>query len=335
MALAHCVADDGFRACDPHLAYGAAGGVVASLADMIAWLKWLQTNPRDWQARLGANIPHSDGSPSGYALGFMRQTLAGRLTLGHSGQINQWSGEFLLAPDDGSAAIILGNRSDINWFERVREVLTVYWGIAADPAMTPRLAKPMPPEPLWTQLYASAEHGVSISLSGSPGEINVGGRRIPIQSDGRYHRNLGVEPICFEIEGDLAAPPASIIRQEGNVRMRLLPIATGAPPDPAGLAGRYCHPDLPGGLQVGVDAEGRLRLRAGPRWPAGDWLQLRWLGERLYAAADKDGTLQDPHLRFEDGAVLVSFLRLPGLRMVRKPGPAPEWPADPLARLRR
>ncbi|MEY2882483.1 MAG: hypothetical protein RL490_207 [Pseudomonadota bacterium] len=335
MALAHRATPDGFLTCDPHLAYGAAGGVVATLADMMAWLQWLQTNPSDWQARLGANIPHNDSSPSGYAMGFMRQMLAGRLTLGHSGQINQWAGEFLLAPDHGSAAVILGNRSDINWFERVRELLTEHWGIAADPAMTPRLAKPTPPEPLWTRLYASAEQGVSLGLSGSPGEINVGGRRIPMQPDGRYHRNLGVEPICFEFEGDGSTAPAAIIRQEGNIRMRLRLVAAGAPPDPTGIAGMYRHPDLPGGLQVGLDTEGRLRLRAGPRWPTGNWLQLRWLGERFYAAANKDGVVQDPHLRFEDGAVMVSFLRLPGLRMERDPGVAPEWPADPPALLRR
>ena len=44
--------------------------------------------------------------------------------------------------------------------------------------------------------------------------------------------------------------------------------------------------------------------------------------------------MQDPHLRFEDDAVIVSFLRLPGLRMERDPQPAPDWPAEPPALLR-
>jgi CubicO group peptidase (beta-lactamase class C family) len=334
MALAHQRASDGFRPCDPQLAYGAAGGVVATLADMIAWLGWLQGNPRDWQARLGADVRHNDGSSSGYARGFMRQMLAGRLTLGHSGQIDQWAGEFLLAPGCCTAAVVIGNRSDINWFERVRELLTCHWDVAPDPAMTPRLVVPIPPETRWTALYADGDQGLSLTLSGSAGEINVGGRRIPQQADGHYRRNLGVEPICFEIESDLSAPPAAIMRQEGNLRSLLRPAATGTPPDPSTVTGLYRHPDLSGGLQVGIDGEGRLRLRAGPAWPSGDWLQLRWLGEFFYAAADRDGVVQDPHLRFEAGAVIVSFARLPGLRMQRDPGAAPPWPGDTPALLR-
>lgn len=334
MALAHQTAPGGFCPRDPHLAYGAAGGVVASLADMIAGLCWLQGNPHDWQARLGADVRHNDGSSSGYARGFMRQMLSGRLTLGHSGQIDQWAGEFLLAPGHGTAAVVIGNRSDINWFERVRELLTRHWDVVPDPAMTPRLVLPIPPETRWTALYADGEQGLSLTLSGSAGEINVGGRRIPQQADGHYRRNLGVEPISFEIDSDLSAPPASIKRQEGNIGSLLRPAATGTPPDPSTVTGFYRHPDLPGGLQVGIDGEGRLRLRAGPAWPAGDWLQLRWLGETFYAAADRDGVVQDPHLRFEAGAVIVSFARLPGLRMQRDPGTAPPWPADTPALLR-
>lgn len=333
MAFGHAATDAGFVPQDPDLAYGAAGGVVASLADMIAWMRWLQADPHGWQARLGGMVAHSDGSGSGYARGFMRQVLAGRPTLGHSGQIDHWAGEFLLAPEQGSAAIVLGNRSDINWFERVRELLTLHWNADPDPAMTPRLAVPQPPAPLWTRLYASAAEGLSLNVSGGPGAIVIGGRRIPVQADGRFRRNLGVEPMTFEIAGDLAAPPANIIRHEGNVGVVLTPAETRAPPDSDAVTGQYRHPDLPGALHIGRDPEGRLRLRAGPEWPPGDWLQLRWLGGDFYAAADAAGMVQDPHLRFADDGVMVSFLRLPGLWLRRVRGPAPAWPADPPALL--
>ena len=151
---------------------------------------------------------------------------------------------------------MLGNRSDINWFERVRELLTVHWGCPPDAAMTPRLAMPQPPEPLWTALYASPDHGLSLSVSGGPGEISIGGRRIPVQPDGRYRRNPGVEPMTFEIPGDLSQPPREIIRHEGNVRVRLMPAATTTPPDPTPLIGVYRHPDLPGGLHIGHEPTG-------------------------------------------------------------------------------
>ncbi|WP_374571323.1 serine hydrolase domain-containing protein [Phenylobacterium sp.] len=314
-ALAYAKAEDGFAPDDPDVAFGASGAVVATIDDMAAWWRWLRTDPYGWRARLAGPSRHRDGGESAYGLGFARHRISGRLALGHSGGASSWLCDTMWMADEDVAAVVLGNRSDINWIERTREMLTIWTGIAPDPAAAPRLCRPAAPEPLWTATYGDEASGASVTLRGAPGEVECDGRPYPRAEDGLFRRSVGVEPISLRIEGDLLSAPASIVRREGDVEARMVLADPATAPALAGLVGTYGHPDLPEPLRLWLE-EGELKLAVGAPWPSGAPLVLRHVVGRLFHAYDAQGVAQELHLAFELGAdgeavgATASFLRI-------------------------
>lgn len=323
-AQAYAKTPEGFVVSDPEVALGAAGAAVASINDMAAWCRWLRTDPYDWRARLAGPVPHADGSESAYARGFGRQNISGRLILGHSGGIAGWLCDALWAPDPDVAVVILGNRSDINWIERTREILTVWSGLPIDSAMTARLAAPATPEPLWSAQYGDEAGGASLSLKGGPTALDCDGRTYLRAADGAFRRSVGVEPITLLPDGDLTAPPETLVRVEGNVTRRFVLASGEAAPSPERLTGVYVNPDMPAPLRITLD-DGVLKVAVGPRWPSAERLELRHVVGRLFRAFDASGAPHELHLTFEIEAqgpatgARASFLRIPAYPLRRLP----------------
>ncbi|WP_439484733.1 serine hydrolase domain-containing protein [Blastomonas fulva] len=313
-AIAYAKAGEGFTPADPAAVEAAPGGVIASLIDLIAWHRWLRGNPHDWRARLAGAVRHDDGSPSGYAQGFVRQSLSGVPVIGHAGGHSGWASDYLYAPENDVAVIILANRADANAYERAREILVTALGLPPDPGATPALLGPAPP-PLWEATYASAEAIASLSVSGSRGEIAVDGRRMPRGADGLFRRTLGVEPFVIDA-ADTAAPPAELKRWEGNHAVTFGRVDAPSALSSLAVTGTYACANLPHPVTIKDDGKGGLRVLTGPVWPGGKGWPLVPVSGVLFRCHMPDGAPSEVHLRFEldeSGAVAgvtFGFLRL-------------------------
>ena len=329
-AIAYARSGEGFAPADPVSVEAAPGGVIASLDDMIAWHRWLRGNPHDWRTRLAAAAAHNDGSSSGYAHGFVRQSLSGAQVIGHAGGHSGWASDYLYAPDEDVAVIILANRADGNIYERAREVLVKALGLPPDPGATPGLLGAAP-EPRWEATYASIETIASLHVKGGPDDIVVDGRRMPRGADGAFRRTLGVEPFVFDI-GDTTAAPAALTRREGNHAVTFHRVDDPAPLPTEAIAGTYACASLPHPVSIREDGKGALRVLTGPVWPGGKgWRLVPVLGP-LFRCLMPDGSPSEVHLRFETGAdgavtaVSFGFQRLLRLTLGRiEPAAAEHW----------
>lgn len=329
-AIAYAKTGENFTPADPVSVEAAPGGVIASLADMIAWHRWLRSNPRNWRTRLAGPVRHDDGSPSCYAHGFVRQSLSGVEVIGHAGGHSGWASDYLYAPHEDVAVIILANRADANVYERAREVLVTALGLPPDPGATPALTGEAP-APLWQATYASADALASLGITGGPGEIAVEGRRMPRGADGVFRRTLGVEPFVIDAP-DTAVPPAELTRREGNHAVTFRRVDDAAPLLPEAVTGTYACASLPHPVSIMMDGAGGLRVLTGPVWPGGEGWPLVPVGAALFRCNLPDGTPSEVHLRFETDAeggvtaVSFGFLRLLGIRLERtRPGAGEQW----------
>nr|WP_272917025.1 serine hydrolase domain-containing protein [Erythrobacter ramosus] len=329
-AIGYARSGEGFVPVDPVSVEAAPGGVIASLADMIAWHRWLRGNPHGWRTRLAAVVPHNDGSLSGYAHGFVHQLLSGTRVIGHAGGHSGWASDYLFASEEDVAVIILANRTDANVYERAREMLVTALGLPPDPGATPALLGAAP-KPLWEATYASVETIASLSVKGGPGEIAVDGRRMPRGKDGVFRRTLGVEPFVIEAP-NTATPPAELTRYEGNhaVTYRRVDDAAALPAE--AIVGTYACATLPHPVTIKADNSGVMRVSTGPVWPGGEVWPLVPVSGALFRCTTPDGAPSEVHLRFElgtDGAVSrvsFSFLRLLRITLDRiEPAAAEQW----------
>lgn len=323
-AAPYALVDGAWRLRESEAQTGAAGGVVASLLDMNRFWSWLRGNPRRWRERLAASWTFESGVESGYAIGFQRQRVAGRLVLGHAGGLGPYLCQTLWAPDSDTTVTVLGNRNDINWLERAREVLVTWWGTNPDPACTPRLVRAEAPKPRWTATYAREASLTSLSVAGAERELLVDGRRLPAGPDGVFRRFLGEEELVIDAGNDIAEPPREIVRTFGPVREVLTRADDESAPPLEFLAGVYRHVDLPEALQVALAPAGGLSLAVGLRWPADRPLRLELVTGRLFRAPESPHGL---HLRFEADVegraqgVSVATGRLTGLLFQRTDEP--------------
>lgn len=329
-AMAYAASGDGFAFADPPAVEAAPGGVIASLADMIAWHRWLRDDPHNWRKRLAAPLHHNDGSASGYAFGFVRQSLSGVTVIGHAGGHAGWASDYLYAPEQDVAVIILANRSDSNCYERARELLVTALDLPADPGATPVLLGKAPAT-TWQATYANTDAIVSINVIGSTDEITVEGRRLPRASDGIFRRTLGVEPISFD-PVDTAYAPAELTRREGNHAATFRRVDDVDAIAEEAVIGSYACASLPYPVVIRQDNKGGLRIVTGPAWPGSAGWRLIPICGTLFRCLQPGGAPSEVHLRFEqdpNGAVTgvsIGFLRLDCIALARVEDPmADHW----------
>lgn len=320
-----------FEPNDPLWENSAAGAVIATLDDMIAWSTESSPGGRlgNLTERLAQPVYHLDGSPSTYRLGINVQVLSGRTVWTHSGALGGSASQWVFVPADDLGIVILANRCDINWYERAREIAIRLLDLPADPCATPGLVRAVPPPLDWQDDYGSIELGISITLGGCASELDYEGRRMPACAPGEYSRRLGVEPITFRPEWSLVTPqsggpPDRVGYSEGNVGAMLYrrdaALATTCVWDD--YVGRYAAPDVPGSHDVTRVGDG-LMLRYGQAWPGSQTFSLRPILQDLFRVVGADGVCHDHHLHFvrdEAGRVTdcdVSVSRITRLRLKR------------------
>lgn len=316
LGIGHSRRGDSLQPFDYFAEATAASGVVSTLSDLLKWHASLRRDPR-W-AEMIAPATDEDGRGLTYGLGVERKHLSGHATLGHAGGLRGWASDYVSLPDFDAAAIVLANRNDLNWYERVREALCLTFDLAPDPAATPRLVAPERPAPLWCASYVDLEEGHVISLSGSDAELDYEGRRLLRDVDGAFRRSLGVEPISFEPGPIADIAPIHVKVTEGD-RITSYCLADPTLAEASAVTGVYATSCLPGRIAI-AEIEGAVRVLVGSEWPQEEPLMLRPLSQRVWRAYSADGERPlDLHLFWPDLEQHPDILHVTMTRLLRYP----------------
>lgn len=111
---------------------GAAGNVVASVDDLIAWNRALSANPNLELMRTPATL--NDGSLSGYGFGLYIDRQAGRARIWHGGGTLGFSSSLMSYPDEKLTIIALVNDGDVNASAMTAFIYDALHGIKHEPA---------------------------------------------------------------------------------------------------------------------------------------------------------------------------------------------------------
>ena len=265
----------GFRAAENRIFWTGDAGVGASLDDMIAWERWIDTtrdDPDGLFSRMTAPVTFTDGASAPYGFGLARSTEFGRAVVGHGGALRGWRSHRLHVPGERvSVVVVFNHMTDAR--QAALDLLAAALGHPAPepnptrdaspaPGRDPTEAPPPPgrdaeqeakPAPDWTGAYLEPETGLAARIDAAPA--------------GRVRLRFGHNAELLDVAADGSANGASGTRlslDAGGVRMdrpqenmntRLFP--TAGLPGIAGLPGRYRCEELDTELTV-VDAGGML-----------------------------------------------------------------------------
>jgi len=237
----------GFRAAENRILWTGDAGLGASLDDMIAWERHVDSTRDDPQAlysRLSAPAAFADGTLAPYGFGLGRRSEFGRLVTSHGGALRGWRSHRLYVPAERVSVVVLSNHmADAR--AAAMDLLAAALG-EEPPARTSTA-----PTPGWAGAYLDPDTQLAARIDPAP--------------NGRLRLRYGQLPDLLDIQDDGTATAAGLhLRPEGDgVRMDrpdenqsslLRPLRGPASPD---IAGRYRCAELDAELQV-EDAGGAL-----------------------------------------------------------------------------
>ncbi|KAH8664487.1 beta-lactamase-type transpeptidase [Xylariales sp. PMI_506] len=175
-------------------------GIVASLADMIAYEQFVDRSRDDPQTWYGANSEqqkYNDGTPAAYGFGLARQLVGGVLTVRHGGALRGYRLSRSYAPDPRISIVVLLNQEHGDA------------GAVSDYILKRALGLPevknavVSPGPDWTGTYLDSDTGLALTVNpGAAGELLV-----------KYHR----KPEKFQVvEAYKAQSGGTIATLDGN-----------------------------------------------------------------------------------------------------------------------
>lgn len=238
----------GFRAAENRVIWTGDAGLGASLDDMIAWERHIDTtrdDPNALYSRLSAPVSFADGTPAPYGFGLNRGTECGRAFTGHGGALRGWRSHRMYLPAERISVVVMFNHlTDAR--EAALDLLAAVLDIDR-----PRPPAPQPP-PAWAGTYFDTDTGLSARIDTFPAghlRLRYGhfAERLDPQPDGS-----GTSPT-----GTRLIPTQSGLRMDRpqeNLFTHLLP-RQGAPTQD--IAGRYHCDELDADLTL-VDAGGTL-----------------------------------------------------------------------------
>lgn len=103
---------DGYWPAVNRMEWSGDAGVVATLDDMIAYEKWLDSNWNDLHSlyrEISAEQVYEDGTPARYGFGLGRGEIAGQVTLGHSGMLRGFRLHRVHVPSQRLSVVVLLN----------------------------------------------------------------------------------------------------------------------------------------------------------------------------------------------------------------------------------
>jgi len=264
----------GFRAAENRILWVGDAGMGASLDDMIAWERHIDTtrdDPNSIYRRLTAPTRFSDGAQAGYGFGLGRRSELGRQVTGHGGALRGWRSHRLYAPDERISVVVL-----FNHMSDAHDAALDLFAAALDEDQPPRAATTAP-SPEWLGPYLEPETGLSV--------------RIEAAADSQVLLRYGYPPQLLDLHADGAeGDGGSRLRaHDGELWMdlprdnqisRLQPCAGAAVTD---IAGRYRCAELDAELTV-ADAGGALYGAFSGFLGQGRMELLEPVGGRVWAA---------------------------------------------------
>ena len=238
----------GFRAAKNHIIWTGDAGLGASLDDMIAWEKYIDTTRDDADAlyrRLSAPVTFADGTPSPYGFGLNRATSFGHKMTGHGGALRGWRSHRLYVPSERISVVVMFNH------------LADAQGAAMD-LLASALGHENPrsdaviPLPEWMGAYIEPETGLAVRIDpGTMGRVRLRYANFSEQLD-----RLADGSACTD-EGTRLVPGEDGLwmhRPRENLSACLSPLDAKPMTD---IAGQYHCDEIDAGLTV-VDTGGVL-----------------------------------------------------------------------------
>ena len=233
---------DGFRPAVNRITWTGDAGVAASLDDLIAWERHIDTtrdDPNSIHGRLSVPVTFADGNPAGYGWGLSRGKLLGRDIVGHGGGLRGWrSFRFYVPAERVSVVVLFNHMAD----SRAAAVQVLAAALGED---IPPLASG--PEIAWAGRYIDPETGLAARIDATP------------KGQAVLHY-AGHPEILAPAEGEHTAGPLRLRPEAGRLRMirgtdnidTLLEPVTGEPS--SNIAGTYRSAEW--GSAITIDVTG-------------------------------------------------------------------------------
>ncbi|HUB11775.1 MAG TPA: D-aminopeptidase [Acetobacteraceae bacterium] len=238
----------GFRPAENRIIWTGDAGLGASLDDMIAWERHIDStrdDPASLYRRITRPVTFADGTPSPYGFGLNRGTEWGRAYTGHGGALRGWRSHRLYLPQERISVVVM-----FNHLSDAREAAFDLLGAALD------IDRPRPPAPHkapdWAGAWLDPNAGLAVRIDTLPdGQLRLryghSPERLDLQADGTATSPTGT--VIRATSGGLAMD-----RPQENARALLQPRAGSAALD---IAGRYRCDELDADLTI-ADAGGAL-----------------------------------------------------------------------------
>jgi D-aminopeptidase len=159
----------GFRAARNRILWTGDAGLGASLEDMIAWERFIDTNRDDAESlyrRLSVPVTFADGTPAAYGFGLSRQTEYEHAFTGHGGALRGWRSHRLYVPTERLSVLVMFNHlSDAHG--AAMDLLAAALGI--ERARRPALAD----SPPWAGAYLEPETGLTARIDVANGQLRL------------------------------------------------------------------------------------------------------------------------------------------------------------------
>lgn len=240
--------ETGFRPAENRVLWTGDAGLAASLDDMIAWERHIDSTRGDSDAlynRLSAPVQFADGTPAEYGFGLDRKTELHVAVTGHGGALRGWRCHRLhVASERVSVVVLFNHLSDAH--EAAVDLLAAALGAERE------TRDAMLPAPSWLGSYLDDDTGLAARIDASaPGQVRL-----------RYGYPAG--QLDLQLDGTARGAGATLRPGDGGVWMDrpaenrsvlLRPCAGASVVD--GVAARYRCDELASELTL-VDAGGVL-----------------------------------------------------------------------------
>ncbi|RID90129.1 D-aminopeptidase [Gemmobacter lutimaris] len=258
----------GFLPAETAITWFGDAGVMASLDDMLAWERHIDTtrdDPAGLYRRISAPVTFADGRPAPYGFGLRRYLHAGHEVTGHGGGLRGFCSYRLHVAAERLSVVVI--------FNHEASALRAAEGLLAAALGLPEPAAPQAAQG-WGGLWLDRENDLFLRTTDTPGGVRL---------------HYAVSPVLLSVSGDCRAEaPGILLRREDdglvmarpaeNLTVRAVPLVPVAHVDASGIAGRYHSATIGAGLEI--------EARDGAAYIGFDGIFGRGPMERMYPLAE-------------------------------------------------